>query len=326
MAGLGVSPTEDDTDHYSSRYAHCDVLVIGAGVAGLSAALAAAKTGARVIICDEQPEVGGALHYDKSVTIDGLDGFSLGAGTAANLAKMENVTVLPRTTAFGYYAQNFVGLNERVTEHLAKPDKKLPRERLWQVRAKRVIIATGAIERHMVFANNDRPGIMLASAARTFLNHFGVAVGKKVGVYTANDSAYEAAFDLKRAGITIAAIVDSREQPGEAVLAEARPSASRFWLVMASSIPVASCGFLPCRLPAMAAAASARSPSMRCWCRPDGRLRCTCSRSRAARWPMTSKASASCPVPMRRIACPSAPATAPTTFRRPSRNRSRPAS
>ncbi len=221
-AGLGVSPTEDDTDHYSSRYAHCDVLVIGAGVAGLSAALAAAKTGARVIICDEQPEVGGALHYDKSVTIDGQDGYSWAQATAANLAKMDNVTVLPRTTAFGYYAQNFVGLNERVTEHLAKPDKKLPRERLWQVRAKRVIIATGAIERHMVFANNDRPGIMLASAARTFLNHFGVAVGKKVGVYTANDSAYEAAFDLKRAGITIAAIVDSREQPGEAVLAEAR--------------------------------------------------------------------------------------------------------
>ncbi|HTO29843.1 MAG TPA: sarcosine oxidase subunit alpha [Pararhizobium sp.] len=221
-AGLGVSPTEDDTDHYSSRYAHCDVLVIGAGLAGLSAALAAAKTGARVIICDEQPEVGGALHYDRSVTIDGQDGFTWAQSTAANLAKMDNVTVLPRTTAFGYYAQNFVGLNERVTEHLAKPDRKLPRERLWQVRAKRVIIATGAIERHMVFANNDRPGIMLASAARTFLNHFGVAVGRQVGVYTANDSAYEAAFDLKRAGVTIAAIIDSREQPGEGVLAEAR--------------------------------------------------------------------------------------------------------
>jgi sarcosine oxidase, subunit alpha len=221
-AGLGVSPTEDDADHYSGRYAHCDVLVIGAGVAGLSAALAAARTGARVIICDEQAEVGGALHFDKSVTVNGIEGFTWAQATAADLAQMENVTVLPRTTAFGYYAQNFVGLTERVTEHLAKPDRKLPRERLWQVRAKRVIIATGAIERHMVFANNDRPGIMLASAARTFLNHFGVAVGKKVGVYTANDSAYEAAFDLKRAGITVAAIVDSREKPGEAVLAEAR--------------------------------------------------------------------------------------------------------
>jgi sarcosine oxidase subunit alpha len=221
-AGLGVSPTEDDPDHYANRYAHCDVLVAGAGVAGLSAALAAAQSGARVILVDEQPEVGGALHYDTSVKIDGQNGYDWAQATAAKLKAMENVTVLTRTTAFGYYNHNFVGLVERVTDHLPKPDKKLPRERLWQVRAKRVILATGSIERHMVFANNDRPGIMLASAARTYLNHFGVAVGRKVGVYTASDSAYEAAFDLKRAGVTIAAIVDNREKPGEAVLTEAR--------------------------------------------------------------------------------------------------------
>ncbi|EYR80531.1 sarcosine oxidase subunit alpha [Shinella sp. 838] len=221
-AGLGVAPTEEDPDHYASRYAYCDVLVAGGGVAGLSAALAAAEAGARVILCDEQPEVGGALHYDTSVTIDGRNGYDWAQATAVRLKAMENVTVLTRTTAFGYYNHNFVGLVERVTDHLAKPDKKLPRERMWQVRAKRVILATGSIERHMVFANNDRPGIMLASAARTYLNHFGVAVGRKVGVYTASDSAYEAAFDLKRAGVTIAAIVDNREKPGEAVLAEAR--------------------------------------------------------------------------------------------------------
>ncbi|GMB81793.1 sarcosine oxidase subunit alpha [Shinella zoogloeoides] len=221
-AGLGVSPTEEDPDHYANRYAYCDVLVAGAGVAGLSAALAAAEAGARVILVDEQPEVGGALHYDTSVKIDGQNGYDWAQATAAKLKAMENVTVLTRTTAFGYYNHNFVGLVERVTDHLAKPDRKLPRERLWQVRAKRVILATGSIERHMVFANNDRPGIMLASAARTYLNHFGVAVGRKVGVYTANDSAYEAAFDLKRAGVTIAAIVDNREKPGDAVLAEAR--------------------------------------------------------------------------------------------------------
>ena len=221
-AGLGVAPTEADPDHYANRYAHCDVLVAGAGVAGLSAALAAAETGARVILVDEQPEVGGALHYDLSVKIDGQNGYDWAQATAAKLKAMENVTVLTRTTAFGYYNHNFVGLVERVTDHLSRPDKSLPRERLWQVRAKRVILATGSIERHMVFANNDRPGIMLASAARTYLNHFGVAVGRKVGVYTANDSAYEAAFDLKRAGVTVAAIVDVREKPGEAVLAEAR--------------------------------------------------------------------------------------------------------
>ncbi len=221
-AGLGTAPTEDDPDHYANRYATCDVLVVGAGVAGLSAALAAAATGARVILCDEQAEAGGALHYDRSVTIDGKDGFAWAQAAAARLAAMENVTVLTRTTAFGYYNHNFVGLVERVTDHIARPDRKAPRERLWQVRAKRVILATGAIERHMVFGNNDRPGIMLASAARTYLNHFGVAVGRKVAIYTANDSAYEAAFDLKRAGVQIAAIVDSRAKPGDAVLNEAR--------------------------------------------------------------------------------------------------------
>ena len=221
-AGLGVAPTEEDPDHYAGRYAHCDLLVVGAGVAGLSAALAAAEAGASVILCDEQPEAGGALHFDTSVTVDGQNGYDWAQATAARLSAMENVTVLSRTTAFGYYNHNFVGLAERVTDHLARPDRKQPRERLWQVRAKRVILATGSIERHMVFSNNDRPGIMLASAARTYLNHYGVAVGRKVGVYTANDSAYEAAFDLKRAGVTVAAIVDNREKPGEAVVAEAR--------------------------------------------------------------------------------------------------------
>ncbi len=221
-AGLGVAPKEADPDHYASRYAYCDVLVVGAGVAGLSAALAAAHAGARVILCDEQAEAGGALRYDSGVKVDGLDGYAWVQKTIASLKALDNVQVLTRTTAFGYYNHNFVGLAERVTDHVANPGRDLPRERLWQVRAKRVILANGAIERHMVFPNNDRPGIMLASAARMYLNQYGVAVGQKVGVYTAHDSAYEAAFDLKRAGVEIAAIVDSRQTPGAAVLAEAR--------------------------------------------------------------------------------------------------------
>jgi sarcosine oxidase subunit alpha len=135
---------------------------------------------------------------------------------------MDNVRVLPRTTAFGYYAQNFVGLVERVSDHLQNPNPGLPRERLWQVRAKRVVLATGAIERHIVFADNDRPGVMLASAARAYLNHYGVAVGRNVGVYTANDSAYAAAIDLKKAGVNIAAIVDLRDNPAGSVIDEAR--------------------------------------------------------------------------------------------------------
>jgi sarcosine oxidase subunit alpha len=221
-AGLGVAPTEEDPDHYANRYAHCDVLVAGAGVAGLTAALSAAATGQNVFLVDEQPEVGGALHYDTATTIDGQNGYDWAQATAAKLKAMPNVTVLTRTTVFGYYNHGFLGLVERVTDHVAKPGKDLPRERLWQVRAKKVVLATGSIERHMVFAKNDRPGIMLASAARTFLNHHGVAVGRQVGVYTAHDSAYETAFDLKRAGVSIAAIVDCRADPGEALLAEAR--------------------------------------------------------------------------------------------------------
>lgn len=221
-AGLGVAPKEEDPDHYANRFAHCDVLVAGAGAAGLTAALSAAETGAEVILVDERAEVGGALLFDTGTVIDGKPGYDWAQGVLARLKAMPNVRVLTRTTVFGYYNHNFIGLAERVTDHLPRPNKSLPRERLWQVRAKKVVLATGAIERHMVFANNDRPGIMLASAARMYLNHYGVAVGSKVGVYTAHDSAYEAAFDLKRAGIDVVSIVDCRAKPSEALLSEAR--------------------------------------------------------------------------------------------------------
>ncbi|MFH1795236.1 MAG: sarcosine oxidase subunit alpha [Pseudomonadota bacterium] len=221
-AGLGVAPDKPDPDHYASRYAPCDVLVLGGGAAGLSAALAAAETGARVIIADEQPAVGGALRFETGSTIDGAAGWDWAQATAAKLAAMNNVRVLTRTTAFGYYAQNMVGLAERVSDHLANPGHDLPRERLWQVRAKRVIIATGAIERHVVFDGNDKPGVLLASAARTYLNHFGVLVGKNVGVFTAGDSAYAAAIDLKQAGAGIAAIVDLRDNPAGPLIDQAR--------------------------------------------------------------------------------------------------------
>jgi sarcosine oxidase, subunit alpha len=221
-AGLGVAPDQPDPDHYSSLYAHCDVLVLGGGAAGIAAALAAASSGARVILADEQAEFGGSLRFETGARIDGNAGWDWAQAGISTLKAMDNVRVLPRTTAFGYYAQNLVGLVERVTDHLANPGKDLPRERLWQVRAAKVIIATGAIERHMVFADNDRPGIMLASAARIFLNHYGVAVGRNVGVYTATDSAYAAAIDLKKAGVAIAAIVDIRDDPHGPAIDEVR--------------------------------------------------------------------------------------------------------
>jgi sarcosine oxidase subunit alpha len=221
-AGLGVAPEEADPDHYASRFAHCDVLVVGGGAAGIAAALAAGEAGARVILCDEQAEIGGALRYETGASIDGQDGWSWAKAQMARLAALPNVRVLTRCTAFGYHVQNMVVLAERLTDHIASPDPESPRERMWEVRARRVILATGAIERHMVFPGNDRPGIMLAGAARSYLNHYGVAVGKRIGVYTANDSAYHAALDLKRAGQRVQTIVDLRDDPKSPVVEEAR--------------------------------------------------------------------------------------------------------
>ncbi len=210
-AGLGRAPTLPDPDRYISRFAHCDVLVIGAGPAGLAAALVAADAGARVILCDEQAECGGSLLAETAATIDGWPAGDWVATTLATLAANPRVRVLPRTTAFGYFAHNMVGLNERVTDHLAAPPADLPRERLWQVRAAEVVIATGALERPLVFPNNDRPGVMLADAGRTYLLRYGVVPGRRVVIATAHDAAYRAALDLHAAGIAVPLIADLRQ-------------------------------------------------------------------------------------------------------------------
>ncbi|MCP4182222.1 MAG: sarcosine oxidase subunit alpha [Hyphomicrobiales bacterium] len=209
-AGLGVSPQEADTDSYANRFAHCQVLVIGGGAAGLTAAISAAKTGKQIFLCDENPEFGGSLLSETKTLIDGISAAEWVSQTLEELRSLDNVTLLNRTTAFGYYAQNMVTLNERVSDHLPSPATDLPRERMWQIRAGQVILATGAIERQIVFPDNDRPGIMLASAAREYLNQYGVAPGRNAGIYTACDSAWMAAFDLKEAGINIPVIVDTR--------------------------------------------------------------------------------------------------------------------
>ncbi len=210
-AGLGVAPKEADPDQYSNRFAYCDVLVVGSGAAGLAAALAAAECGANVILCDEQAEFGGGLRSERAaVTIDGQSASAWADDAIATLKSNLRVKLLKRTTAFGYYAQNFVALAERLTDHIATPDPRMPRERLWKVRAKEVILATGALERPMVFPDNDRPGIMLAGAAQTYAVKYGAKPGHRAVVFTADDTGYAAAHALAESGATIAAIVDLR--------------------------------------------------------------------------------------------------------------------
>jgi sarcosine oxidase subunit alpha len=213
-AGLGTAPTEPDPDTYTQRFAFCDVLVIGAGAAGIAAALAASEGGARVMLVDEQAECGGGLLSETDATIDGVPASAWAAQALATLAARPNVQILTRTTAFGYFAQNFVGLAERLTDHLGSPPAGRARERLWKLRARRVVLAAGAIERPLVFGNNDRPGVMLAGAARSYANRYGVLPGRRAVVFAADDSGYAAARDLARAGVEIAAVADLRAEPG----------------------------------------------------------------------------------------------------------------
>ena len=216
-AGLGVSPTEPDADTYASRFHHTDVLVVGAGPAGLAAALAAGRSGASVLLVDEHSEPGGTLLSEPSVTIDGKLAWDWLATTLAELAALPNVTVLPRTTAIGYYHQNLVGLVQRLTDHLDRPPADAPRERMWKVRAKEVVLAQGALEKPLVFDGNDRPGVLLAGAAQTYLQRYGVKVGNRPAIVTAHDSAWYTAFDLADAGVKPSVILDVRSSVDHAL-------------------------------------------------------------------------------------------------------------
>ncbi|WP_414709443.1 2Fe-2S iron-sulfur cluster-binding protein [Pseudonocardia sp.] len=212
VAGRGRLADVPDSARYDAKHAHCDLLVVGAGPAGLVAALTAARAGARVVLVDEHAEPGGSL-LGGTDRLDGAPALDWVAAATRELAGLPDVLHLQRTTAFGHYDDGFVLALERRTDHLgAAAPRNRSRQRVWRIRARHVLLATGAHERPIVFADNDRPGIMLAASARTFLHRYGVLAGRDAVVFTADDAAYAAAVDLADAGARVHAVVDARAQ------------------------------------------------------------------------------------------------------------------
>ena len=221
-AGLGRAPKENDPDIYDYLNQHCDVLVVGAGPAGLSAALAAGRSGARVILADEQEEFGGSLLSTREM-LDDKPALDWALQAIAELQKMPEVTLLPRATVNGYHDHNFLTIHQRLTDHLGEvAPLGQPRQRMHRVRAGRVVLATGAHERPLVYANNDVPGNMLADAVSTYVRRYGVAPGKKLVLSTNNDYAYRVVLDWLDAGRQVVAVADARSNPRGSWVEEAR--------------------------------------------------------------------------------------------------------
>ncbi|MDE2305362.1 MAG: sarcosine oxidase subunit alpha family protein [Gammaproteobacteria bacterium] len=208
-AGLGRAAGLADPDHYEKAYAFCDVLVIGAGPAGLAAALAAARGGARVWLVEADFLAGGRLLAEQH-RLGGRPALEWVADALAELEASPNVRVKLRTTALGVYDGGVYAALERVADHLPQPAPFQPRQRLWRIVARRCVLASGAIEQPLAFADNDRPGVMLAGAARAYANRYAVRVARRLVIAGHADAGWAAARDLRAAGVEIAAIVDAR--------------------------------------------------------------------------------------------------------------------
>ena len=208
-AGLGALSGRHNADAYEKGFAFCDVLIVGGGASGLMAALAAARAGADVIVCDEDHSPGGRL-LAETLEVGGMPGHLWAAQVVEDLHAMRNVRLMTRTTVTGAYDQGTYGALERVAHHLGDAGGR-PRECFWRIVAQRTVLAAGALERHIAFDDNDRPGVMMAGALRAYVNRWGVAPGRRVVVFGNNDDAHRTALDLKAAGLDVAALVDPRE-------------------------------------------------------------------------------------------------------------------
>ena len=214
-AGLGQSPTEPDPDIYDHNYVHCDVLVIGGGISGIMAAKISAENNFKTLLLEERPNLGGTTIYQKNDYFKINDQYSSDwlEKEIEQIKNLKNLEIKTRTSVAAYHGYNYLLARENLTDHLPLEKKQnLIRQRLLKIRAKKVITATGSIERPLIFDNNDRPGIMLSSAIKKYADFYGVACGKENVLFTNNDTAYETAISLNNKGIKINAIIDIREQ------------------------------------------------------------------------------------------------------------------